>query len=202
MRNGFSVTIADSEGGVPAVGAAMAERLAPLAMMEEREFRTFYEECAPKLRSYLRRVAGDATLADDILQETFLRLLRGQLPVMEPVQMKAYLYRTANSVLTDHWRKLKRERRWSLENFFGEKRVAHTADGGDTLRLFMSLKENERMLLWLAYVEGFDHREVALAMQLSEGSVRVLLFRARKKLAALLAAQGISGGGGESRGKL
>jgi DNA-directed RNA polymerase specialized sigma24 family protein len=38
----------------------------------------------------------------------------------------------------------------------------------------------------LAYVEGFDHREIADAAGVKEGSVKVLLFRARKALAAVL----------------
>ena len=53
------------------------------------------------------------------------------------------------------------------------------------------------MLLWLAYVEGFDHREIALALRVNQKSVRVLLFRARKKLAGILTSQGI-GPEGES----
>ena len=46
-------------------------------------------------------------------------------------------------------------------------------------------------MLWLAYVEGFSHNEVAEALSLSEKSVRVLLFRARKKLAGILTKKGI-----------
>jgi RNA polymerase sigma-70 factor (ECF subfamily) len=145
------------------------------------------------LRAYLRRVSGDLALADDILQETFYRFLRADLPAMEPFQMKAYLYRTANSVLADHWRRLKRERRWSLANFFGGETVAEAKPAGEVLSIFRRLKPQEQSLLWLAYVEGFDHREVALALDLSEGSVRVLLFRARRKLAGLLKKQGFSG---------
>jgi RNA polymerase sigma-70 factor (ECF subfamily) len=40
--------------------------------------------------------------------------------------------------------------------------------------------------LWLAYFEGFDHGEIAAALGLREKSVRVLLFRARRKLALIL----------------
>jgi RNA polymerase sigma-70 factor (ECF subfamily) len=40
--------------------------------------------------------------------------------------------------------------------------------------------------MWLAYVEGADHCEIAETLGLREASVRVLLFRARRKLAHLL----------------
>jgi RNA polymerase sigma-70 factor (ECF subfamily) len=58
--------------------------------------------------------------------------------------------------------------------------------GGDAMRVFQQLKTHEQTLLWLAYVEEFDNREIALALELNEKSVRVLLFRARKKLAGML----------------
>jgi RNA polymerase sigma-70 factor (ECF subfamily) len=59
------------------------------------------------------------------------------------------------------------------------------------MAVFARLKPQEQSLLWLAYVEGFDHREIAIALQLRERSVRVLLFRARRRLASLLGEQGI-----------
>jgi RNA polymerase sigma-70 factor, ECF subfamily len=169
----------------------MAESSTSPQWMDEAAFQVFYSETAPKLWSYIRRVSGDAALADDILQDSFYRFLRADLPVIEKPQMKAYLYRTASSLLADHWRQLQRERRWSLKTFFRENAVENTERGGDTLRLFEHLRPQEQMLLWLAYVEGFDHREIASALQLGEKSVRVLLFRARKKLAGILTNQGI-----------
>jgi RNA polymerase sigma-70 factor (ECF subfamily) len=161
--------------------------------MDESAFQDLYRATAPMLRSYLRRLSCDAALADDILQDTFYRFLRADLPVMEQFQMKAYLYRTANSLLTDHWRRLKRERRWSLANFFGGETATVANPGGEVMSIFRGLKMQEQSLLWLAYVEGFDHREVAAALDLSEKSVRVLLFRARRKLAGLLRKQGFCG---------
>lgn len=169
----------------------MAESSPLHQRMDEAAFQDFYSEVAPKLRAYVRRAASDAALADDILQDTFHRFLRAELPALERHQLKAYLYRTASSLLADHWRRLKRERRWSLDSFFGRQAEESAGQGGDALRLFARLKPQEQALLWLAYVEGFDHREVASALQLREKSVRVLLFRARKKLASLLTNQGI-----------
>ena len=163
--------------------------------MDEAAFQTFYNATAPTLWAYIRRASGDAALADDILQESFIRFLQADLPALEKFQMKAYLYRIASSLIADHWRRLKRERRWSLESLFGDRAVENAEAGGDTLRLFAQLEPREQMLLWLAYVEGFDHREIASAMQVNQKSVRVLLFRARKKLAGILTSQGIGPGG-------
>jgi RNA polymerase sigma-70 factor (ECF subfamily) len=192
MRQGNSSAIAIS-GREPARADARAEDASLRSRLDEAAFQALYREATPMLRAYLRRVSGDLALADDTLQETFYRFLRADLPAMEPFQMKAYLYRTANSVLADHWRRLKRERRWSLANFFGGETVAEAKPAGEVLSIFRRLKPQEQSLLWLAYVEGFDHREVALALDLSKGSVRVLLFRARRKLAGLLKKQGFSG---------
>jgi DNA-directed RNA polymerase specialized sigma24 family protein len=48
------------------------------------------------------------------------------------------------------------------------------------------LKPRERQILWLAYVDGACHKEIAQAMGLRAGSVRPLLLRARHKLAGLI----------------
>ena len=56
-------------------------------------------------------------------------------------------------------------------------------------RTFQRLRPQQRQLLWLAYVEGADHHEIARALGLRPLSVRVLLFRARRKLAQLIEAR-------------
>ncbi len=56
----------------------------------------------------------------------------------------------------------------------------------DFSRAMAELKPRERAMLWLAYAEGASHREIAATLGLGEGSLRTLLFRARKKLALLL----------------
>src|SRR5689334_9857737 len=109
---GTSIPMAVSSSGVADQSSAARSRLS------ESAFQALYVEAAPKLQGYLRRACNDAALADDLLQETFLRILRAEMPQLQPHQMKAYLYRTASSLLTDHRRRLKRERQWSVLNLF------------------------------------------------------------------------------------
>lgn len=183
ISNSILIALADD-------GSAMAQSSPAAERMDEAAFHSLYRETAPTLRAYIRRASGDAALADDLLQETFFRLLRAEMPKLERPQLKAYLYRIASSLLTDHWRRLKRERQWSLRTIFR----THTSDdvelGQDMSRIFASLKPPEQTLLWLAHVEGFDHQEIAQALQLKEKSVRVLLFRARRKLGNILTKHG------------
>jgi RNA polymerase sigma-70 factor, ECF subfamily len=159
--------------------------------MDEAAFQALYRETAPALRSYLRRACGDAALADDLLQETFYRFLRAEIPAdFEPFQTKAYLYRTASSLAADHWRRVKRERRWSFEGII-EPRTEKSDGSGEAMAIFRKMKPREQTLVWLAYVEGFDHREIASTLRISERSVRVLLYRVRRKLGRILRKHGL-----------
>ena len=54
------------------------------------------------------------------------------------------------------------------------------------------LKPRERQVLWLAYVEGSSHKEIAEIAGVRAPSVRLLLFRARRKLADLLRKRGVA----------
>src|SRR5205823_5469750 len=56
----------------------------------------------------------------------------------------------------------------------------------DLSRAMQQLKPRERSLLWLAYAEGSSHQEIAQSLGLKTGSIKPLLFRARRRLADLL----------------
>jgi RNA polymerase sigma-70 factor (ECF subfamily) len=51
------------------------------------------------------------------------------------------------------------------------------------------MRPRDRQLLWLAHAEGYSHREIAEITGLASASVRLLLFRARRKIARLLREQ-------------
>ncbi len=168
-----------------------ADRMAD-RMMDEAVFQVFYQRTAPGLRSYIHRSAGSADLTDDILQDAFLRFLRVAPGDLGPSQQKAYLYKIASSLLVDHWRRLNREQRWDWKAFVGKERTTETPLelAHDVSEVFRTLKPQQRSLLWLAYVEGFEHREIASMLGLRENSVKVLLFRARRKMAETLTKRG------------
>jgi RNA polymerase sigma-70 factor (ECF subfamily) len=149
---------------------------------DEDAFADFYRQTSAVLHGYVTKVTQDPSVADDVLQIAYLRLLRA--PPMDDAHRRAYLYRAATSVMVDRWRQMERERR-HLQNLPSES-VREDRDGSlDLKRLLERLNERERSLLWLAYAEGFDHREIAGILGVSEKSVKVMLFRVREKAKAL-----------------
>jgi RNA polymerase sigma-70 factor, ECF subfamily len=152
-------------------------------LIDEDRFSRLYTQMAPGLHGYLARISGDATLADDLLQETFVRLLQANAGRLNDSHLRSYLYRTATNLVRDRWRALKREHPVEISS---EPSAAPSTLDLDVHRLFAKLTLRERSLLWLAYVERCDHREIAERLGLSVLSVRVSLFRARKRFAAIL----------------
>jgi RNA polymerase sigma-70 factor, ECF subfamily len=177
--------------GILAKRVAMCAQ--PVCSMSEEAFCTFYYATAPSLQGYIRRTCGNTALAEDILQEAFYRFLRADLPKMGALQMKAYIFKIATSLLVDHWRRLGREKLWKS---IWSPQPSQSANLGDEVtQALRELKPVERALLWLAYVEGFDHGEIASTLGLKEKSIRVLLYRARKKMARVLGRQAGNSGG-------
>ena len=64
----------------------------------------------------------------------------------------------------------------------------------DLLRALDRLKRRERELLWLAYAQGSSHQEIGETLGLKTGSIKPLLFRARRRLAGVAAPRRIGGG--------
>ncbi len=152
----------------------------------EAEFERFYAATAASLWAYLRRLGGDPALADDVLQESYVKLLGHVDPASEEREKRAYLYRIATNLLRDRWRQDRREFLGLSSLLGGWKEWGRETDASAKMDLesaFHRLEPRERAILWLAYVEGYDHREIAGIVGVKEGSVRVLLFRARKKAA-------------------
>ncbi len=168
---------------------ARAERAAEF---DSAAFESFYAATAPALAAYVRHVSGDPTVVEDVVQEAFLRFLRLCRPGMDEAHMRGYLYRAATTILYDQWR-----RRRTAEQGRAEATPAAVANADPTVsvdvtRALNALGPRDRSLVWLAYVEGASHVEIAAALGLSRLSVRVLLFRARSKLTGILRREGNS----------
>ncbi len=163
--------------------------------MDEATFHAFYETTAGNLRGYIRSMllsgnTADMSLVDDLLQESYFRLMNGRLSQeMEPAHRKNYLYRIATNLVRDHRRSRRME---PLPEDPPESIAPHSGDVSHDLNTaFGHLKPREREMLWMAYVEGFDHREIAATLRVRAASVRPMLFRARAKFADILRRRGM-----------
>jgi len=151
--------------------------------MDEQTFHALYAATAKPLWAYIARVSGRPDVANDLLQETYCRFLTSQLGKRELAETKPYLFRIATNLLHDRWRNGE-DTTWSEPPEIGCERDLDTQI--DVRDLMQQLKPRERQLLWLAYVEGMTHSEIAKSTGLQAMSVRILLFRARRKAAELL----------------
>jgi len=156
--------------------------------MDQTAFGDFYRRTSRSLWSYVYRVTGNAADADDIVQDAFCRLLRGG-PDADEEQRRRYLFRIAGNLVVDRWRRQERAAD-AARRHVPPPLASHASSHEDVARTFARLAPRERALLWLAYVEGHGHNEIAAALGLARHSVKVLLFRARKRLRDLLEAEG------------
>jgi RNA polymerase sigma-70 factor (ECF subfamily) len=183
------------ESAIPNILAGKAPPLAGDASgftgMDSDAFAAFYERSARPLWAYLARVSGDAALADDLLQESFVRFLCADHPEDGEVSARRYLFRIATNLMRDHWRRPKAASIEELpEDLFGVR--DHSAECDSKAMLGPALecvRPRDRQLLWLAYAEGYSHREIADITGLATASIRLLLFRARRKVARFLREQ-------------
>jgi RNA polymerase sigma-70 factor (ECF subfamily) len=159
--------------------------------MTEDEFRGFYDRNSRPLWAYLSRISGSREAADDLVQETFYRFLRADVALETDAHRRHYLFRIATNLVRDNYRQT-RTRPATVEH--DVERIAGTVDLGgaraeqrtDLSRAMSQLKPRERAMLWLAYGQGSSHREIASVIGVKADSVKPLLFRARRRLAALL----------------
>ena len=194
----------------PALIAAMAvgdERAEPVTITPAR-FDAWYAELRAPLRAYLTRLVKSTASADDLFQETWIRLLTHPPHTLDSSAVRAYVFTIATHLARDAWRRETWIGRWI--------RPSRQRDGGDAsrddlidlvrdpaqapdaryevredaARALDSLPARERALLWLAHVEQYEHREIAAMLGIRPQSVRVLPHRARRRALAAVRVPG------------
>ena len=154
-------------------------------MLSEPAFIALYEDSAHDLRRYVARVLGSLAEADDVVQESYLRLVRHPPPTEDLQELRAYVFTIASNVMVDR-RRRERSRPGRLSEGGTAGSNADAESRLDMARTFRRLSLRDRQLMWLAHVEGESHRAIAAALGVGEASVRVLLSRARARLRELL----------------
>lgn len=163
--------------------------------MDEDTFRAFYDRTARSVWAYVAHITGDRALADDLLQESYYRFLRAERTFASDAHRRSYLFRIATNLVHDRHRRgrgvvdvpvpAEHEPRALVD---GRDVAGETERRMDLARAMARLKPREREMLWLAYAHGSSHEEIAASLGLRRASIKVLLFRARRRLAALLGA--------------
>jgi RNA polymerase sigma-70 factor (ECF subfamily) len=171
--------------------------------MDEEAFRGFYDRNARGVWAYLSRVTGDRQLADDLLQEAFYRFLRAasngpadQDRFDSEAHRRNSLYKIATNLATDARRRSFTRpaavvtgddvERLTDARKMGGDHGSDVARKTDVDRAMAQLRPRDRAMLWMAYAEGASHDEIAGAIGVRASSMKLLLFRARRRMAELL----------------
>ncbi len=181
LRNATFVDSRDLESAVP--------------VMDEEEFRAFYERTARPLWSYLSRITGSGQEADDALQEAYYRFYRAGAKHESESHRRNSLFQIATNVVRDAARRARRHDDVPLEDEITAGSLPasdeptperQAAMRTDLARGMQQLEPMQREMLWLAYAQGASHEEIADILGLRAVSIRTLLLRARRKLAGIL----------------
>ncbi len=145
-----------------------------------------YRRYQKELTAWCGKMAMDSSLADDLVQETFLRALMNVelLESLRENQRRAWLYRTAKNLFIDRVRHGSYEQ---VQEELPEPVQTEDAYGDvDMEQLLEQLPEQEGVLFAMRYFQGYNSRELGQMFGLPEGTVRSKLLLARKHLRKLL----------------
>ena len=139
------------------------------------------------VRAFARRLsAGDAALADDLSQETFIKAHRDIRNYAATGMFVSWLYGILYRQFLDYIRKQSRRDKVMIEQYVHEDMDLDTElvlDLKHDLETAMQfLKYNERVAITLCFSEGLTHQEASEIMSIPVGTVKSHISRGREKL--------------------
>jgi RNA polymerase sigma factor (sigma-70 family) len=170
------------------------ERLRARPVADEVVLTELYEAYRAEVLAFLIRMYRDRDTAEDLLQETFIRLIREARAGRMPDDVRPWLYRVASNAAISRGR---RGATWTRLVPRLLDRRAPVAPDSEFLRTerdaelhlaLAALAPDARAALLLA-AEGFDGHEIAASIGRTEGATRTLLCRSRTQLRLVLEAR-------------
>ncbi len=171
---------------------------------DESAFDQLFARWSGPLLRHLERIVRDAASAEELVQETFLRLYRARERYEPNARFSTWLYTIATRLALNELRRPRNQnphRSTDEENEHGAALVlvsdtpraddvAHARRVSDTVESALAkLPERQRIALWLSAVDGLSYAEVAVSLETSEKSVKALVHRARCTLAEWIGAE-------------
>lgn len=150
-----------------------------------------YRALAPRLLGVCRRYARTREAAEDLLQESFLKLFHRLDQYQGAGSLEGWARRVCVSTCIDHYRaELRQWREIELEEATdlppADASILADLDAQDLLMLINRLPDGYRLVLNLYCLEGYSHKEIAQLLGIEERTSSSQLFKARRLLAALV----------------
>ncbi|MEZ0313771.1 MAG: RNA polymerase sigma factor [Myxococcota bacterium] len=148
-------------------------------------FEPLYDGLAPRLRGFLRRSVNDAALADDLVQQTFLRMHRGRASFERNGAVLPWAYAIARRLMFDALRSRRRKPETAIPNEEllpsaddPEARVAGREDLAKLAAKLATLPEDHRTAFELVRVEGLSLAEAAAVVGATPAAMKMRAHRA------------------------
>ncbi len=158
-------------------------------------FGQLYDLFAQRIFKYIRIKIQDRQQAEDILQDIFIKAYKG-LPVLrtDHLNFPAWLYKIAANTVNDHFRKTYRaptvigmDEEFDIAgNYSVEREIQSLSDGESMQKAFTQLPPLYKQVLELRFLQEFSLSEVAKILGKSNLAVRLIQFRALKKVRLIL----------------
>jgi RNA polymerase sigma-70 factor (ECF subfamily) len=160
----------------------------------QEDFRRLYTAVFPILFRVACRITGSEEAAEDLCQEAFFRYHEKEMSFPNHDEAKYWLIRVVKNAALNYAKRKERERRVyqrafreehrTVEN--GEKHLIEKETRQEVKEALEQLPENLRIVLILKEYGELNYKEIGRALGISEGNVKVRVFRARERLTALL----------------
>ena len=149
------------------------------------DFKEVYLTYSDKIFRYLYWHLGDTFLAEDLTSEVFLKVFKN-IAKFKKGYLQAWIYRIAKNLLIDHYRSKKTGSLEEAAEIAVDDQLLERLDREEDVRKLQTavakLPENLREIVILRFFEEMSAAQVAEIIGTNEGNVRVLQFRALKKL--------------------
>jgi RNA polymerase sigma-70 factor (ECF subfamily) len=173
-------------------------------------FASLFEITLPSVYRYLYGRSGDATLAEDLAQDAYMRAMRAVRTSFKGASMEflAWMIRIARNRFLDHvksgrvrWEVVVEETPITFAAGNPEAEAIETVSGGSLRKALERLTPEQQEIVYLRFFQGLQIAEVAAVTGRTEGAVKALQFRALRALERVIASdpsidlEGRSGGG-------
>ena len=146
---------------------------------------------------FLNSITGDFCLAEEIAEETFLKLYVDRPKFSGKSSFRSWLYSIGRNTAIDHIRKASKLDEVPVDDFYEvadmediEQDYIKVEDKKQLLRALEKLNDDYRQVLYLIYFENFSNTETAKIMGRSERQIRNLLYRSKESLRNILEREG------------